>query len=64
MASATRFEDDKGKHTHTAWLYQGDSGTIFKADSTTVAAEVVQGFLECDNSKLNIALQLALATFL
>ncbi|GAA1514522.1 hypothetical protein GCM10009827_031550 [Dactylosporangium maewongense] len=32
-----------------AWLYQVDSGTIFRAGTTEVVAEVIQFGLECDD---------------
>lgn len=52
--------DAKGNHAYDAFTYAGDSGTIFKASTTTVVAEIVQGGLECKNETLGDALEAAL----
>lgn len=52
--------DAKGKHAYDAYTYAGDSGTIFKAGTTTVVAEIVQGGIECKNEALGDALNAAL----
>jgi len=52
--------DAKGKHIYDAWLYQVDSGCIFKAGTTRVVAEVVQGSVTCKNDRLTEALDDAL----
>ena len=44
--------DDKGVLTYTAMLYKVDSGTVFKADTTESVAEIIQGYLECEDEKL------------
>jgi hypothetical protein len=54
-------EDEKGTPTHDAWMYMGDSGTIFAAGTTKVVAEIIQGGLECKRLPLKLALQDALA---
>ncbi len=52
--------DAKGKHVYDAWLYQTDSGTIFKAGTARVAAEVVQFSVTCKDDRLAEALKEAL----
>jgi hypothetical protein len=52
--------DAKGKHIYDAWLYQTDSGTIFKAGTSRVAAEVAQGSVTCKDDRLAEALEEAL----
>lgn len=52
--------DAKGKHVYDAWLYQTDSGIVFKAGTTRVAAEYVQRGVECKNERLAEALEEAL----
>ena len=52
--------DAKGKHVYDAWLYQTDSGTIFKAGTTRVAAEVVHFSVTCKDDRLAEALEEAL----
>ena len=37
---------DGAEHRYDAWLYQVDSGTIFRAGTTEVAAEIIQFGLE------------------
>lgn len=50
-----------GRVTFDAWMYMGDSGTVFEADTTKVVAEVVQGGLECLDVALRRELRTALA---
>jgi hypothetical protein len=52
--------DAKGKHVYDAWLYQTDSGTIFKAGTSRVAAEVVHFSVTCKDDRLAEALEEAL----
>lgn len=52
--------DAKGKHAYDAWLYQTDSGVVFKAGTTRVAAEVVQFSVTCKDDRLAEALEEAL----
>lgn len=52
--------DAKGKLAYDAYTYNGDSGTVFKAGTTTVVAEIVQGGMECQNEALGDALEAAL----
>lgn len=52
--------DAKGKHVYDAWLYQTDSGTIFKAGTARVAAEVVHFSVTCKDDRLAEALEEAL----
>lgn len=52
--------DAKGKHIYDAWLYQTDSGTIFKAGTTRVAAEVVHFSVTCKDDRLAEALEEAI----
>jgi hypothetical protein len=54
-------EDSKKKHVYDAWLYNGDSGTVFKARSTVAVAEIIQGGLECKSLALKLALTMVLA---
>ena len=49
--------DAKDKHTYDAWLYQTDSGIVFKAGTTRVAAEVVQFSVSCKDDRLAEALE-------
>jgi hypothetical protein len=53
--------DDKGKPAYDAWLYMGDSGSIFKAGTTKRIAEIIQGSLECKPLTLHLALKDAFA---
>ncbi|MET7420846.1 hypothetical protein [Dactylosporangium sp. NPDC005555] len=43
---------DGGRPRFDAWLYQVDSGTVFRAGTTEVVAEVVQFGLECDDPEV------------
>ena len=52
--------DAKGKHVYDAWLYQTDSGTVFKAGTAHVAAEVVHFSVTCKDDRLAEALEEAL----
>lgn len=52
--------DAKGKHAYDAWLYQTDSGCIFKAGTSRVAAEVVHFSVTCKDDRLAEALEEAL----
>lgn len=48
---------------YTAWLYCGDSGTIFRAGTTEPVAEVIQGWLDnCASEAIRQALQDAVDT--
>lgn len=51
-----RIDDAKKKPAFDAWLYMVDSGTIFRAGTTEVVAEVVQGSIECSDPALRAAL--------
>ena len=46
-----------GKPAYDAWLYNVDSGTIFKAGTTDVVAEVIQFGVETDDPVLEQALE-------
>lgn len=64
MPSLTRLlllVDDDGKAAYDAWLYMGDSGSIFKAGTTKRVASIIQGGLECSLLSLKIALKDALS---
>ena len=54
-------EDETGTPTHEAWLTMGDSGSVFKAGTTTVVAQLIQKSLECKQLPLSFALRAALA---
>jgi hypothetical protein len=56
-----RIADAKGKLAYDAWLHLIDAGTIFRAGTTDVAAEIVQDGLECGDRALRTALAAALA---
>jgi hypothetical protein len=53
--------DEKGAPAYDAWLYMGDSGSIFKAGTTKRIASIIQGGLECKPLPLRVALKDALA---
>ncbi|MFO0758886.1 MAG: hypothetical protein U0359_20505 [Byssovorax sp.] len=53
--------DEAGKPAYDAYLYMVDSGTIFRAGTTEVAAEIIQMGMECDDDDLGEALDAALA---
>ncbi len=55
-----RVVDDDGRHLFDAWLYMGDSGTIFEAGTTNKAAEVIQDHLEFDDDAVGAVLRSAL----
>ena len=38
--------DGDGEMVYEAWFYMGDSGTIFRAGTLNVVAEIVQGGIE------------------
>jgi hypothetical protein len=40
---------DGDEHRYDVWLYQVDSGTVFRAGTTEVVAEVVQLGLDCED---------------
>jgi hypothetical protein len=44
--------DDTGSVRYTAWFYRVDSGTIFRAGTTEVVAEVIQCGLESEDETL------------
>ncbi len=46
---------------YEAWLYQVDSGTIFRAGTTELVAEIIQCGLECDDETLKVELGTAMA---
>jgi hypothetical protein len=54
-----RIVDDE-RHLYDAWLYMGDSGTIFVAGTTNKIAEVIQDYLECDDKAIRAMLREAL----
>ncbi|MCE9579150.1 MAG: hypothetical protein K8W52_38865 [Deltaproteobacteria bacterium] len=43
---------DGDHHLFDAWIYNVDSGTIFRADTTEVVAEIIQFGLECDDDAI------------
>ncbi|OKJ49566.1 hypothetical protein AMK27_36615 [Streptomyces sp. CB02009] len=43
-----------------AWLYQGDSGSIFKAGTTEMIAEIIQCGLECDDDDIELKIGMAM----
>jgi hypothetical protein len=47
---------DGDRHAYDAWLYLGDSGTIFRAGTTDKVAEIVQCGLECSDRRLRAEL--------
>ena len=52
--------DAAGKLVYDVWEYRGDTGCIFKAGTTTVVAEVLQGSVECNDAGLREGLEQAL----
>ncbi|MCA9597840.1 MAG: hypothetical protein KC776_31225 [Myxococcales bacterium] len=46
-----------GGPLYDAWLYMGDSGTVFKLGTTLVVAEIVQGGIECKDPELRAQLR-------
>ncbi len=53
--------DAKGKHVYDVWEFAGDSGSIFRAGTTTEVAAIIQGDVECDDAALKDALAMAVA---
>ena len=53
--------DANGQPAYTSLTYMGGSGTIFKAGTTEVIAEIIQGQLECGDEELGEALEAVLA---
>ncbi len=43
---------DGDQHLFDAWIYNVDSGTIFRADTTEVVAEIIQFGLECEDDAI------------
>jgi hypothetical protein len=58
----TRIADGASKPAFDAWRYSGDAGTIFRAGTTDVVAEIIQDGLECSDAGLRMALVDALAS--
>lgn len=58
----TRIANAKGTPAYDAWRYSVDSGTVFRAGSTDVIAEIIQDGLECSDRALRLALIDALAS--
>ena len=56
--------DKKGQAAFDAFLYLTDSGTIFRAGTTKIAAEVIQAGIECRTAKLREDLQEVLVDYL
>lgn len=52
---------ENGERKYDAWMYMGDTATVFVAGTTEVVAEVVQGGLECRDAGLKRELRTALA---
>lgn len=51
---------DEDVVVYEAWFYQVDSGTIFKAGTTEIVAEIIQSGLECDDEELEKELGMAM----
>jgi hypothetical protein len=51
--------EEDGRVVYEAWFHHGDSGTIFRAGTTEVVAEVVQCGLECEDEALRKAIRAA-----
>jgi hypothetical protein len=47
---------DGDRHLYDAWLYMGDSGTIFRAGTTDDVAMVIQCGLECEDREIRAQL--------
>ena len=47
---------DGDRHLYDAWLYMGDSGTIFRAGTTEDVAMVIQSGLECEDPEIRAQL--------
>jgi len=47
---------DGDRHLYDAWLYMGDSGTIFRAGTTEDVAMVIQCGLECEDPEIRAQL--------
>jgi hypothetical protein len=45
--------DEHNAPAYTGFYYMGDSGTVFKAGTTEVVAEIIQDGLECDDDDLS-----------
>jgi hypothetical protein len=45
-----------GAVAYAAWLYNVDSGSIFRVDGTQIVAEVIQFGLECEDPTLELQL--------
>jgi hypothetical protein len=56
-----RIGDARSQIAYDAWFYMVDSGTIFRAGTTDVIAEIVQDGLECDDKALRTALMNVIA---
>ncbi len=51
---------DGERHLYDAWFYMVDSGTIFKAGTTEVVAEIIQFGLECGDPAVRLELGMAM----
>lgn len=52
--------DAKGAHVYDLWEYMGDSGCLFRAGTTKVVAEIVQGSAQCDDAALSDAVEIVM----
>lgn len=46
--------------TYEAWFYQGDSGSVFRAGTTEMVAEIIQCGLECNDEEMELQLGMAM----
>ncbi len=49
-------EDDHGDVVFNVWVYNVDSGSIFRAGTTTEVGAFIQNYLECQDGELAAAL--------
>ncbi|MEU4360028.1 hypothetical protein [Streptomyces virginiae] len=49
-----------GSVAYEAWLYQVDSGSIFKVGTTEMIAEIIQCGLECEDEEIELKVGIAM----
>jgi hypothetical protein len=52
---------ENGTHAYDLWQYMSDSGTMFRAGTSEIVAEIIQEGVECDDSAIADALDNAIA---
>ncbi|MEV7522142.1 hypothetical protein [Streptomyces sp. NPDC091371] len=52
--------ESNGSRVYEAWFYQSDSGSVFRAGTTEMVAQVIQCGLECEDGDVEMELGAAM----